>query len=121
MTDFPDNLFSEDAEYAHKVALTLVVELFSACIQHIVLHAVSTGNTGESLAIVTRLTDFVVENFGSKTPETLTVGQAYDIALNCGSTGRTYMVEVDTYLAANGLGGDVTASEVLDDILAVLA
>lgn len=122
MTDFPDNLFSDDAEYTHKVALTYVLDLISYCVRHATVCLMAEGMTREDVETISRLTQFAVRTFGDKNPETLTVGEAYDIALNCKTEGRTYIVEVDELITRKGGNdGDITATEVLDDLLAVLA
>ena len=122
MTDFPDNPFSDDAEFAHKVALTYVLELFSHCVRHAIVCVMAEGMTREDAEVIGRLTNFAVRTFGNKNPETLTVGEAYDIAISCKTEGRTYIVEVDELIISKGGNdGDITATEVLDDLLAVLA
>ena len=122
MTDFPDNPFNAQAEHAHKVILTIVLELISTCINHAVSLSLDNGLTRDHLTTIGNLTNFAVKNFGGKTPETLTVGEAYDIAINCKTEGRAYLMEVDNLIISmGGNDGDITATEVLDDFIALLA
>lgn len=122
MTDFPDNPFTAQAEHSHKVILCLVMELFSTCISHAISVSLDKGLTRDHLTTIGNLTNFAVQNFGGKTPETLTVGEAYDIAINCKTEGRAYLMEVDNLIISmGGNDGDITATEVLDDFIALLA
>jgi len=122
MTDFPDNPFSNDAEFVHKVALTYVLELISHCVRHATVCLMGEGMTREDAETVSRLTKFAVRTFGDNNPENPTVGQAYDIAINCKTEGRAYLMEVDNLIISmGGNDGDITATEVLDDFIALLA
>lgn len=122
MTDFPDNPFNAQAEDSHKVILSFVLELISTCVKHAVVLSLGNGLNRDHLATIGNLANFAVQNFGGKNPETLTVGEAYDIAINCKTEGRAYLMEVDNLIKSmGGNDGDITATEVLDDFIALLA
>lgn len=115
------NPFGDPVSPIHYLTLIMVLDLLkTVSTAGLAVWANTEEHDHDHLRNISRLMEVTADVY-SNDPETLTVGQAYDMAFRLRDEVRPLAVEVDTFIRERMDGYEVTSAEVLDEALAQFA
>ena len=113
--------FSDTASLVHFFTLVTMLDTVQTVSKAgLAVWANTEDHDHDHLRNISRLMEVTAEVFAYN-PDTLTVGQAYDMAFRIRDEVRPLAVEVDTFIRERMDGYEVTSAEVLDECLAQFA